>query len=173
MAAWCGAAVLLALPAAAMRVAPNSGVDWSASDFAVMAAILLGTGLAIEGLFRISGSVTYRLGAALAVVTGMLLVWVNLAVGFLGDEDNPANLMFATVLFVALAGAVLARFSAGGMARAMIAAAASQVVVGAIGYVGGYAAPGTKGVYEVVMGTGLFTALWLAAAGLFHRAAPR
>ena len=36
----------------------------------------------------------------------------------------------------------------------------------------GLAAPGPQGLYEVVMGTILFDALWLASAWLFRRAAP-
>jgi len=35
----------------------------------------------------------------------------------------------------------------------------------------GWASPGSEGVYEVVLGTGLFTPLWLLSAWLFRKAA--
>ena len=166
---WGGAAALLALPAVAMRF--TSEVVWTAGDFAAMGAMLLLAGLALEGLVRASRSLPYRLGAGIAVLAGFGLVWVNLAVGFLGDEGNPANLMFLAVLAVAISGAVLSHARAAGMALTMLAAAAVQVLVGVIGYAGGWASPGGKGVFEVVVGSSLFGGLWLLAAVLFGWAA--
>ena len=55
-----------------------------------------------------------------------MLVWINLAVGIIGSEDNPANLMYGGVLAVGVAGAVAARFRPGGMARALAATALAQ-----------------------------------------------
>jgi hypothetical protein len=39
----------------------------------------------------------------------MFLVWMNLAVGIIGSEDNPANLMFGGVLALGILGAFIAR----------------------------------------------------------------
>ncbi|MCA1662006.1 MAG: hypothetical protein LC648_07535 [Novosphingobium sp.] len=169
IAAWSAAAALLALPAVAMRFTRE--VVWTAEDFAAMGAMLLIAGLAIEGLVRASRSLPYRLGAAVAVLAGFLLVWVNLAVGFLGDEGNPANLMFLAVLAVAAGGAVLTRVRPAGMARTMLAAAAVQMLVAGFGFSAGMGSPGSAGVFEVVMGSTLFGGLWLAAAALFGKAA--
>ena len=52
----------------------------------------------------------------------------------------------------------------------MLAAATAQMLAGAIGFAAGWASPGAQGVYEVVMGTSLFTALWLGSAALFLKA---
>ena len=166
---WSGAAALLALPAVAMQFTPE--VVWTTGDFVAMGAMLLTAGLALEGLVRASRSVPYRLGAAIAVLAGFLLIWVNLAVGFLGDEGNPANLAFLLVHATAIGGAVLAGFRAQGMARTMVAAAVVQVLVAAFGFAAGYASPGGAGVFEVVMGSTLFGGLWLASAVLFAWAA--
>ena len=168
VAGWSGAAVLLALPLVAMRF--TSEVNWTLSDFVVMGALLGGSGLVLELATRRAPNLPYRLGVTAAVATSFLLVWVNLAVGFLGDEGNPANLMFLGVIGVAAAGAAIARSRPLAMTRAMLAAAAAQVLAGAIGFAAGWSAPGAQGVYEVVMGTSLFTALWLGAAGLFWKA---
>ena len=166
---WSAAAALLALPAVAMQF--TSEVVWTLSDFVAMGAMLLTAGLVLEGLIRASRSLPYRLGAGVAVLAGFGLVWVNGAVGFLGDEANPANLAFLLVHATAIGGALLARFRASGMARTMIAAAVVQVLVAAIGFTAGLASPGGAGVFEVVMGSTLFGGLWLASAALFGWAA--
>ena len=166
---WSGAAALLALPAVAMQFTRE--VVWTLTDFVVMGAMLLTAGPVLEGLVRVSRSMPYRLGAGVSVLAGFLLVWVNLAVGFLGDEGNPANLAFLMVHATAIGGAILARFRASGMAWTMVAAAVVQTLVAAVGFTAGYASPGGAGVFEVVMGGGLFGGLWLASAALFGWAA--
>jgi hypothetical protein len=166
---WGLAACVLLLPFVAMKF--TTEVNWTASDFVVFGAMLAVGGGTLELAMRGAGNGYYRGGAAAAVAAGFLLVWVNGAVGFLGDEDNPANLMFLGVLAVAIAGAVAARARPEAMARAMLATAAAQTLVGAVGLGFGLGSPGWEGLYEVVMGTGLFDGLWLLSAWLFHRAA--
>ena len=107
VAGWSGAAVILLLPLVAMRYTRE--VDWTLSDFVVMGALLGGSGLVLELATRKSTSLPYRFGVTVAVAAAFLLVWVNLAVGFLGDEGNPANLMFLGVIGVAVAGSLVAR----------------------------------------------------------------
>ena len=169
---WGGAAALLALPFVAMRAGAD-GVDWSGSDFVVFGTMLLLAGLGLEFLVRRAGNAAYRIGAGLAVLAAFLLVWVNLAVGFLCSENNIANLMFLAVLAVLIVGGMIVRFRPDGMAHVLLATAATQALVGVIGLVGGFASPGSEGVYEVVMGTTLFGGLWLLSAWAFSRAAVR
>lgn len=167
---WAGAAVLLMLPLAAMQM-EVPGVHWTLSDFLVMGALIGTCGLILELATRLSDNLAYRFGAAFAVAAAFLLIWVNLAVGFLGDEDNPANLMFLPVIGVAIVGAVIGRARAGRMAQALMATAVAQVAAGIVGYSAGWASPGAQGVSEVLVGTALFTGLWLFSAFLFGRAA--
>jgi hypothetical protein len=150
-----------------------TGADWTLFDYVVAGALLGGAGLVLELVVRASGSLAYRAGACLAVAAGVLLVWVNGAVGFLGDEGNPANLMFAGVIATAVLGSVIAGFKAKGMAWAMFAAPTAQVMVGLIALSMGWSSPGDAGLYEVVMGTSVFAALWLVSGGLFRLAADR
>lgn len=166
---WGGAAVLLVLPLIAMRF--TTEVNWTLSDFLVMGALLGGAGVVLELATRRSDSLYYRFAATLAVAACFLLVWVNGAVGLLGDEGNPANLMFLGVIAVAIIGAVAVRATAAGMARVTMAAAAAQVLAGIVGFSAGWASPGAQGMYEVVMGTAMFAAMWLGSALLFRRAA--
>ena len=166
---WSAAALALATPLVAMQF--TTEVAWTPLDFAAAAVLLGGIALCLDLTVRASGDWSFRLAAGLATAAAFGLVWVNGAVGFLGDEGNRANLIFLGVIAVAAIGALVARFRPAGLAAAMLAAAAAQVLADAVGYLAGWASPGSEGVYEVTMGTTLFTALWLASAWLFRKAA--
>jgi hypothetical protein len=158
---WGSAALLLLLPLVAMQFTRE--VDWDGRDFAVIAALLgIACGTFELGL-RLSPSPAYRAGFAIAAVAGFLLVWVNLAVGMIGSEQNPYNLWFGGVLAVGLAGALLARFRAPGMVRALLAAAIAQALVAGVALVRG----------DDVLGailSSLWILFWLASARCFHYA---
>ena len=166
---WSAAAVLLILPLVAMRY--TSEVNWTLSDFLVVGALIGGCGLVLELATRMSDNLAYRFSWTVAVAAAFLLVWVNLAVGFLGDEGNLANLMFLGVIMVAAIGALVVRARAAGMAQVMVTTGAAQVLAGLVGYGAGWASPAGQGVFEVTMGTSLFTGLWLLSAFLFGKAA--
>lgn len=157
---WGAAACLLLLPAVAMRF-PGSGVDWTAPDFLVM-GLMLATLCGVYELGAwLSGNGAYRAGFGIGALTGFLTIWVNLAVGMLGDGD--ANGMFLGVLLVAAVGAVLARFKPRGMALAMLAAGIAQLVVV------GIALPMGFQTRELVL-TACFALPWLLSAHLFRLA---
>ena len=162
LAIWGTAAVLLSLPAIAMQL-EVTGVDWGPEDFIVMGILFAIACGSYEVIARISSNTAYRAASAIAIVTAFLTVWVNLAVGMLGDEGNPANLWFGGVLLVAMAGVILAGFRARGMARAMEAAALGQALMVVYALVAGYA--------EVALFIGFFVLPWLLSAQLFKKAA--
>lgn len=162
---WGIAAGLLLLPAIAMQLFPASGVDWTGSDFVVM-GLMLATACGLYELGAwLSGNPAYRAGFGLAVLTGFLTVWVNLAVGMLGSEYGPVNLMFAGVLFIAAAGSLIAGLKPRGMVPAMVAAAVAQLAAAGIGLAMGGFAP------RELMFTAMFALPWLASAALFRKAA--
>lgn len=169
LAIWAAAGLLLLAPLVAMQFTRD--VVWTAVDFATFGAMLAMVCGAFELALRASSNLFYRIAVGVAEAAAFLLVWVNLAVGFLGDEGNPANMMFLGVIAVAILGSTVTGFRAAGMARAMLAAAVAQVLVGVIGLAAGWASPGAEGLYEVSMGTSLFTVLWLVSAWLFSKAA--
>lgn len=160
MALWGGLIALLLLPLAAMQVTEE--VAWDRQDFVLFAVMLAVVGGAIEAGVRLSGDRAYRFGVAVAAVAGFLLVWANLAVGVIGNEENPLNAMFGGVLLVGIIGAAIARFGAAGMARAMIAMAVAQVVVAAVAQAYGH---------FIWPMTVVFAAIWLGSAALFRKAA--
>ena len=161
------------IPVLLLLVPLATGAPWTPSDYVVAGVLFAIVGLGIELAVRLSNDIVYRLAAAVAVVTGFLLVWVNIAVGFLGDEENPANLMFFGLLGLTLIGALAVRFRAAALARLLVATAVGQILIGVAALTFGLGASGDRGTYEAVMGTSMFTVLWLAAAWLFARAARR
>jgi hypothetical protein len=167
-AVWGAAALILLLPLAAMRI--TGEMRWDAADFVVLGLML---GLACGGYelaARASESRAYRAGAGVALAGAFLLVWVNLAVGIIGHEDNPANLMFGGVLGVAILGTALARLRPAGMARALAATAVAQVSVGAVVLGAGLGADAPSFPGAIVVLTGFFAAVWLFSARLFRKA---
>ena len=156
---WCTAVILLLLPLIAMQFTDE--VDWNVADFIVFGAMLLVAGGAFEMATRLSSNQAYRAASGVALAAAFILIWVNLAVGIIGNEENPANLMCFGVLAIAFVGVVIARFQPNGMARAMVATAIAQALVAVIALFTGLG-------YTFVI-TGGFVAMWLTSAWLFRK----
>ncbi|WP_246498518.1 hypothetical protein [Microvirga soli] len=166
---WIVAALLLLMPMVAMQFTDE--VNWDGTDFLVFGAMLLGACGAYELATRMTGNAAYRAAFGVAVVAAFILIWMNLAVGIIGSEDNPANLMYGGVLAVAILGGLIARFRPHGMARALAATALAQAFVGVIALVAGLGSTGANWPRVIIVLTGFFSALWLLSAWLFRRAA--
>jgi hypothetical protein len=157
---WGTAVALILTPLVAMQF--TSEVNWSVGDF-IFAALMFGiVGALLELAVRTTRSRVHRAAIGVAIAASFLTVWVNGAVGMIGSEENPYNLLFLGVIGIALVGSVLARFRAAGMALAMAAAACAQAALG----LGGLVTDLRGG----ILGTG-FAGLWLISAALFRTAA--
>jgi hypothetical protein len=159
--------LILMVPLIAMQF--TSEVAWSPFDFIVAGGLLFGAGLAYEVISRRVGSIVYRSAVGISVAAALLLVWVNLAVGIIGSESNPANLMYVGVLAVGMIGALLARFEPQGMARALLATAVAQMLVAFIAQTGGFLSPASPAFESFVL-NGVFAMLWMTSSLLFRRA---
>jgi hypothetical protein len=160
--AWGAAACLLLLPLVAMQF--TSEVNWTVSDFVFAALLIGGVGLAFELAVRISPNWSYRGGAALGLAAGFFLIWANGAVGYIGSEDNPYNLVFFGVIAIAFAGALISAFRPRGMAWTMVAAGIAHALAG---FGGAAEDPRTIPI------TIAFVGMWLGSARLFQQAAAR
>jgi hypothetical protein len=118
--------LILTAPLVAMQYTDE--VNWTAFDFVAAATLLIGSGLMADFFVRKSRNHAYRTGGALAVATGLVVVWVNLAVGIIGNEDHPANELFFVVLLIGMVGAFVARYQARGMSIALFATAIAQAL---------------------------------------------
>jgi hypothetical protein len=157
----------------------GSGVDgegwhWTLFDFVAMGGLLFGVGLAYELVARRSEKTIYKVAFGIGLGTAFLLAWVNGAVGIIGNEGNPANLMYGAVFAIGFIGSLMARFKPRGMARTLFAAALAQMLVPGIALiiwppqVTSWGAAGVDGVFVL---NAFFAMLWAASALLFRRAA--
>ncbi len=120
---------------------------------------------------RRSRNSAYRWAAVLAALGAFFLVWVNGAVGIIGNEENEANLLFFGVLAVAVLGSVIARFRAKGMALTLYATAIAQVLVAAFAISMDLGAAGPIWPRDILVMTAVFSIFWLSSGWLFSRAA--
>jgi hypothetical protein len=161
-------AALLAVPALAMAFnigvpdpgSGTGGLNWGPMDFATMGVLILGAGLLFEYASSRGVSVAHKAAVGIAVLAGLGLIWVNLAVGMMDVE--PANLMYVLVLFVALVGAAIGRFEPREASIAMFATAGAHAVVAAIGLIANLG--------PTLPADAFWVAGWVASALLFRRA---
>ena len=121
-----------------------------------------------------TGNTAYKSAVGLALATLFLLVWVNGAVGIIGNEGNQANLMYFGVIAVGIIGAFIARLEPRGMARALFVTALAQMLVPVIALmiwppqITSWGAAGVVGVFVL---NAFFATLFLGSAWLFRKAA--
>lgn len=160
IAGWGTAVLLLLLPLVAMRFGDE--VNWTESDFIFAGIMIGGTGGLFELTVRASRNHAYRAGVGFALAAAFLTIWAIAAVGMIGDEDDPFNLLFIAIVGLALLGGIVSRFRAGAMAVTTATAAAAQVVVSVVGM----SQDPRGGILSATFG-----AIWLISAALFWKAA--
>ena len=159
---------LVLIPLVAMA-SKADGWAWSATDFIVCWVLIAGAMLAYKFVTSKAGSVTYRIAAGIGLGAGFILVWINGAVGLIGSEDNPANLMYGGVLVVGAVGAAIARLEPFGMAWALFATAIAQFLVPVVALIvwRDDFTPGVAGVFGLNF---FFVLLFTGSALLFRHA---
>jgi hypothetical protein len=162
------AALLLLIPAAAMLI--TGEVNWGPGDFLVAGALLFLAALAWQLTAARTGDWAYRLGMAIAILALLMLVWGNLAVGVIGAENNPVNLLYFAVPAAAFTVSAIEGFRARGMALAMLTAALVQALVTLAAFATAWGRPWDEP-FEVILVNGFFIVLYGAAAGMFRRSA--
>ncbi len=161
-------AIILLLIFLSMKISDE--MNWSLFDFVFAGAIIFGTGLTYQLVTRRAGNMAYRFAVGVALAAAFILVWTNLAVGVIGSEDNPANLMYGGVLAIGFIGAIIAELRPQGMARVMFAMALAQAVVAVIALILGLGSPWSEP-GEIVFVNGFFVTLFVGSALMFRSAA--
>ena len=159
------------LPLLAMQFTDE--VVWDLTDFIIAGVLLFGTGLVYELVARRSEKTVYRAAFGVGLAGAFLLFWVNGAVGIIGNEGQPANLMYGAVFAVGFIGSLMARFKPHGMACTLFAAALIQMLVPVIALLI-WPPPVTSwapGVFGVFVISAFFAMLFIGSALLFRRAA--
>lgn len=158
---------VLSIPLVAMQF--TTDVKWTLSDFLAMWVVLSVPTFLFRLLVTRPQPLTYKLGAALAVVTGFLITWVNLAVQIIGD-DNPAFVLYFLALLVGLIGVGLSRLQPTGMAKAAFGTAAALFLVPIIAVIF-WPSDFDPGVLPVFFGNTLLVLAFIVSGLLFRHAA--
>ncbi len=164
VAGWSLAVLLLVLPLV-------TGAPWTGSDYVFATVLILSVGLPLELVVRKTSDAAYRVGVGTALVGAFLIVWLTGAVGVIGSEDHPANLLYLGALAVGIVGVLVARFRARGMARVMSGVALALVGIAVAALAAGWGSEGPVWPWEVIVLNGFFAALFAGSAVLFQRAA--
>jgi hypothetical protein len=143
---------------------------WTPSDFVFAGALIFGTGLTFVLVASKAGETAYRAAVGVALAAAFLLVWINIAVGIIGEPDEFANVMYIGVLAVGIAGAFVARFRSQEMARALLATAFAQALVAVITLFFGLGSGSPPGVLGILILNGFFVSLFAGSALLFRYA---
>lgn len=112
----------------------------------------------------------YRIALAVAVIAALMLIWLSLGVGIIGQDGDPANRLYFGVILVGVSGALLTRLKPLGMARTMLAMASVQTLIAAFAIIAKLGLP-WSGPFELVLLNGFFVAAFLLSGWLFQRAA--
>ncbi len=116
---------LLMAPLVASRLV--DGWNWPFGAFVFAYVLFFGTALAYGLIARKMTAWSYKAGVGLALVAGFALGWSNMV--HVSDSENPANLLYFSVLAVGVVGAWLARLRAPGLARTLFVMAATLALI--------------------------------------------
>lgn len=113
---------------------------------------------------------SFKLAIALAIFASILLIWISLGVGIIGQDGHPANLMYFAVVAVGIIGTILARLNPFYMKKVMLVMA---MVQGLIALIALFAEIGMEysPPLEILGLTIIFMAMFAVSAWLFRRAA--
>lgn len=169
---WTIVAALVVLILVAMQFTDE--VQW---DEAVAYGVIL---LALGGAYELwlwlkTRAGVYRAAFGVGLLGAFLLFWVNGAVGIIGSEDNPANLLYGAVFAVGLVGSLVSRFKPRGMSHTLLIAAVVQLLIPvfALFIWPAQTSWGEAGVLGVFIFNTIFAVLFAVSALLFRRAGSR
>ncbi|MBX2963082.1 MAG: hypothetical protein KF687_11265 [Cyclobacteriaceae bacterium] len=158
--------IILLVPFVAMQF--TNEVNWSVSDFIIMGALLFGTGILFMLVTRLTQHIVYKVALGLAVGAAFFMIYVNLAVGLIGDGPHWGNLMYASVVLVLIVGVYLSRFKAAKLERAMYATAGTFVLLAVVALAANMQEYPGSSVVEIIS-INLFFALPFAVSSLLFR----
>lgn len=132
--------------------------------FVLVYLLFCATGMAYALIARKMAVWSYKAGVGVALVAGFVLGWFNMV--HVADSENPANLVYYSVLAVGGLGAGLARLEARGLARTLFAMAAMLALIAIV--VPSGAPPDLARNMAILHG--VFVALFTASGLLFRHA---
>lgn len=163
-----GAAMLLIIPLTAKLFL--EGFEWSGADFFAAWILFFSAGLTYRLVAGRIKNNMYRAAVGLAVFTGLFLIWSNLAVGLIGSEDNPANLMYLGVTAIGFFGAIISKFQPKKMAFVLFSLAFAHAVITGAAIIARLDLAPESSAVEILGVNGFFAVLWIGSGLLFLNA---
>lgn len=159
-------AVLLAIPFIGMQFSDE--INWSTSDFIIAGLLIFISGLAYLLFTKGSSDLVFKSACALSLFSTLLMIWANLAVGLIGNEAEPINLLYFGVVILGILGTFIARLKPYAMARALYIMASGIIGITVFALISGWhEAPGSS-LAEVIGVNAFFITLFIISAGLFQ-----
>lgn len=156
--AWTATYILILFPLIALKIADHNA--WRLNDLPLAFGMIISVGFTFEIALRTPLKWAYRAGAALSIITALLLVLGKTAIGFVVPENNTINVILFAAPAIALIGSIAVNFRASALSIVMACSATTQLSAGLIAYYHGY----FTGPLSIT-----FTSLWLASSLLFLR----
>ena len=111
----------------------------------------------------------YRIAFGVGLAGMLFLGWVSGAVGIIGSENQPVNLIYWAVPATLLTGALISRFKSGGMARTLFVTALIQVLIPVVALIiSPEVSWGNAGVIGVFVVNSFFAVLFAGSAFCFY-----
>lgn len=168
--------IIVALVPSALLLVPITGQltvegwNWKWNDFVVAWVIFGITTWFFRFLVtRPMANLPYKAGAALAVVTGFLITWCDLAAQIIG-EDNPGNVFYLLTILGGFIGVGVARFRPAGLAWVAFAMATALFFIPIVAVLR-WPADFSPGYPKVQLLSSVLAAIYIASGLLFRRAA--
>lgn len=111
----------------------------------------------------------YKVGVGLAIVTGFLITWADLAAQIIG-EDNPGNVFYLLTILGGFIGVGVARFRPAGLAWVAFAMATALFLIPIVAVLR-WPADFSPGYPKVQLLSSVLAAIYTASGLLFRRAA--
>lgn len=162
-------ALILCIPLVAMQF--TAAVQWTLADFIVAGGLLYGSLFGFRWMTSRRPSRPFSTGAALAIFSGLLMIWATLAIGIIGNESEPINQLYLCLAVGLVVFSALGRFEAPALSRLMFGAAVIQALIPAGAYLfAGIGLSTAQWVFTAVF-TSCLAALFALSAALFRRSA--
>ncbi|PJC36985.1 hypothetical protein CO046_02670 [Candidatus Peregrinibacteria bacterium CG_4_9_14_0_2_um_filter_53_11] len=148
----------------------TSEVQWNEAGAYIVILLVVGGLFELWQWLKTRGK-TYRIAFGIGVAGVFLLGWVSGAVGIIGSENNPVNLMYWAVPIVGVIGSLISRFHSRGMGRTLFMMAVVQFLIPVVALIlSPEVSWGSAGVTGVFVANSIFAALFASSGLLFLRA---
>ena len=158
--------LLLLIPLITMQFSDD--VLWTFTDFIFAGGLILGTGCSFILFAQKESDLIFRVATGLALFSTLFMIWANLAVGLIGNESDPINLLYFVILAIGIAGTFIAKFKPVVMARVLFIMATGIIAITIYALISEWREVAGSSLLEVIGVNALFVVLFMISAGLFQ-----